>query len=40
MYLTASRPDIVQAVSLLSRFVHCASENHMQAAKRIVRYIK
>ena len=40
MYLTASRPDIVQAVSLLSRFMHCASEEHLQVAKRILRYVK
>ena len=40
MYLTASRPDIVQAVTLLSRFMHCASEEHMQDAKRILRYVK
>ena len=40
MYLTAARPDIMFAVSLLSRFMHCASEIHFQAAKRIVRYIK
>ena len=40
MYLTATRPDIMFAVNLLSRFMHCASEVHFQAAKRIVRYIK
>ena len=40
MYLTATRPDITFSVSLLSRFMHCASEVHFQAAKRIVRYIK
>ena len=40
MYLTASRPDIVQAVCLLSRFMHCASEEHMQAAKRILGMLK
>ncbi|CAL5331407.1 unnamed protein product [Camellia sinensis] len=40
MYLTATRPDIMHAVSLLSRFMHCASEVHFQAAKRILRYIK
>ena len=40
MYLTATRPDIMFAVSLLSRFMHCASEVHFLAAKRIVRYIK
>jgi hypothetical protein len=40
MYLTATRSDIAFAVSLLSRFMHCASELHLQAAKRIVRYVK
>ncbi|CAL5403595.1 unnamed protein product [Camellia sinensis] len=40
MYLTATRPNIMHAVSLLSRFMHCASEVHFQAAKRILRYIK
>jgi hypothetical protein len=40
MYLTAIRPDIMHAVSLLSRFMHCASEVHVKAAKRVVRYIK
>jgi len=40
MYLTATRPDILFVVSLLSRFMHCASEMHLRAAKRILRYIK
>ena len=40
MYLTATRPDIIFAVSLLSRFMHCASEVHLRAAKRILRYVK
>ena len=40
MYLTASIPDILFVVSLLSRFMHCASELHLKAAKRVVRYIK
>ncbi|XP_020242852.1 uncharacterized protein LOC109821067 [Asparagus officinalis] len=40
MYLTATRPDIMNDVSLLSRYMHCASEIHFQSAKRIVRYIK
>ncbi|KAJ8641623.1 hypothetical protein MRB53_018317 [Persea americana] len=40
MYLTATRPDIMNAVSILSRYMHSASEIHFQAAKRIVRYIK
>jgi hypothetical protein len=40
MYLTATRPDIMYVVSLLSRYIHCASEIHFQAAKRILRYVK
>ncbi|XP_028068594.1 uncharacterized protein LOC114271183 [Camellia sinensis] len=40
MYLTATRPDIMNAISLLSKYMLCASEIHFQAAKRIVRYIK
>ncbi|KAH9678563.1 hypothetical protein KPL71_025767 [Citrus sinensis] len=40
MYLTATRPDIMHAVSLLSRYMHCASKIHFQAAKRILRYVK
>ena len=35
-----TRPDIINVVSLLSRYMHCASEIHFQAAKRIVRYVK
>jgi len=40
MYLTTTRPDILFVVSLLSRFMHCASEMHLIATKRILRYIK
>ncbi|XP_049357591.1 secreted RxLR effector protein 161-like [Solanum verrucosum] len=40
MYLTTTRPDILFVVSLLSRFMICASEMHLRAAKRILRYIK
>ena len=40
MYLTTTRPDIMHVVSLLSRFMHCASEVHFKAANRVVRYIK
>lgn len=40
MYLTATRPDILFPVSILSRFMHCASEAHMIAAKRVLRYLK
>ncbi|KZV25304.1 retrovirus-related Pol polyprotein from transposon TNT 1-94 [Dorcoceras hygrometricum] len=40
MYLTATRPDILNSVSILSRFMHCAIEEHLKAAKRVLRYVK
>ncbi|OWM79355.1 hypothetical protein CDL15_Pgr003528 [Punica granatum] len=40
MYLTATRPDILYVVSVLSRFLNCAKESHMIAAKRVLRYLK
>ena len=40
MYLTTTRPDIMYVVSLLSRYMHCASKIHFQAAKKILRYVK
>ena len=40
MYLTATRPDILHAVSVLSRFMNCASEIHLKTAKRVLRYVK
>nr|KYP62106.1 Copia protein [Cajanus cajan] len=40
MYLTTTRPDILIAVNILSRFMHCASETHLKAARRVIRYIK
>lgn len=40
MYLTATRPDILYAVNVLSRFMNCATETHFKAAKRVLRYIK
>ncbi|XP_031252306.1 uncharacterized protein LOC116110236 [Pistacia vera] len=40
VYLTATRPDIMYAPSLLSRFINEPSELHLQAAKRVLRYIR
>ncbi|KAL4290264.1 hypothetical protein GQ457_14G025710 [Hibiscus cannabinus] len=40
LYLTATRPDIMFDVSLLSRFIHCCNVSHFKAAKRVSRYIK
>eukprot|EP00253_Pinus_taeda_P015479 PITA_15479 len=40
MYLTATRPDIMFVVSLISRFMEKPKEAHWQATKRILRYVK
>ena len=41
MYVASgSRPDIMFAVSKLSRFLDCYREAHWQAAVRIIRYLK
>ncbi|KAJ7954712.1 Retrovirus-related Pol polyprotein from transposon TNT 1-94 [Quillaja saponaria] len=40
MYLTATRPDIIHAVSLISRYMEYPTEMYLLAAKRIFRYLK
>ncbi|GAU48606.1 hypothetical protein TSUD_327180 [Trifolium subterraneum] len=40
MYLTATRPDIMFSVSIISRYMSKPTELHLQAAKRILRYVK
>ncbi|XP_019236355.1 PREDICTED: uncharacterized protein LOC109216633 [Nicotiana attenuata] len=40
LYLTITRPDISFAVQTLSQFMQRPKESHMEAAMRIVRYIK
>lgn len=40
MYLTATRPDMMFVVSLLSRYMERPTELHLQAAKRALRYLK
>jgi hypothetical protein len=40
IYLTVSRPDITYAVHILSRFMHQPRKSHMEAALRVVRYLK
>jgi len=40
VYLTTTQPDILNVVSILSRFMNCASEMHFKAAKRVIRYVK
>lgn len=40
LYITATRPDLMYAVCLLSRYMAAPTETHMQAAKKILRYLK
>ncbi|CAL2260415.1 unnamed protein product [Prunus armeniaca] len=40
MYLTATRPDIMFSVSLVSRFMEKPYSNHWDVVKRILRYVK
>ena len=39
LYLTHTRPDISFSIGVVSRFMHCPSNHHLGAAKRILRYI-
>ncbi|KAL6319103.1 hypothetical protein AAG906_001576 [Vitis piasezkii] len=40
IYLSHTRPDIGYAVSVVSQFMHCPSEDHMDSVMRILRYLK
>ena len=40
IYLAHTRPDIAYAVSVVSRFMHAPSEDHMNAVYRILKYLK
>ena len=40
MYLTITRPELCYAVHVLSQFMHELREQHMEAAKRVLRYLK
>ncbi|KAL6318642.1 hypothetical protein AAG906_000720 [Vitis piasezkii] len=40
IYLSHTRPDIAYAMSVVSQFMHCPSEEHMEAVIRILRYLK
>lgn len=39
MYLTATRPDLMFIVSLISRYMGKPTELHFQAVKRVLRYL-
>ncbi|XP_071709290.1 uncharacterized mitochondrial protein AtMg00810-like [Rutidosis leptorrhynchoides] len=40
LYLTASRPDIISSVCLCARFQENPKTSHVEAVKRIFRYLK
>ena len=40
LYVTASRPDVIQVVKLVARFQANPKEAHVLAIKRIFRYLK
>jgi len=40
MYLTATRPNIMYYMSLISRYMKNPTEMHLLAAKRILRYLQ
>ena len=39
MYLTATRPNMMHVVSLISRSIESPKDSHWQAGKRILRYV-
>ncbi|GJY48807.1 uncharacterized mitochondrial protein-like protein [Tanacetum coccineum] len=39
-YLTITRPDLSYAVNQVSQFLHAPTNDHFQAVKRILRYVK
>ena len=39
-YLAATRPDMMFMVSLISRYMENPTELHLQATKRVLRYLK
>ena len=39
MYLTTTQPDIMHAISLISRFMETPKDSHWQVRKKILRYV-
>ncbi|XP_070001975.1 uncharacterized mitochondrial protein AtMg00810-like [Nicotiana sylvestris] len=40
LYLTMTRPDIAFVVQVLSQFMHAPKQSHLDAAMRVIKYIK
>ncbi|XP_071708723.1 secreted RxLR effector protein 161-like [Rutidosis leptorrhynchoides] len=40
IYLTITRPEIAYSVGIVSQFMQCPTNVHIDAAKRILRYVK
>jgi hypothetical protein len=40
LYITTSRPDIMHAIGMVGRFQSAPKQSHLQAVKRIFRYLK
>ena len=40
IYLSHTHPDITYTISIVSQFMHCLSEDHMDVVIRILRYLK
>jgi len=40
IYVTITRPDLLYAVHILSQFVQAPRKEHMEAAHRVLRYLK
>ena len=40
LYVTATRPDVMQAVGLVARFQSAPKETHVTVVKRIFKYLK
>ncbi|XP_071713380.1 secreted RxLR effector protein 161-like [Rutidosis leptorrhynchoides] len=40
IYLTITRPEIAYSIGIVSQFMQCPTNVHLDAAKRILRYVK